>query len=229
MSTPDYPLLTVPGYELYQLAHLTTFVVDALARHRRAAEARDRRTAGPPLLSRRPLMQLTAARHRSTHRSAGSRPRRPPCPVPGLRRSPAAPPVHATAVRGPDLAPLPRRGRRLLADRRPLLRPRRPNRRHPPDVIAPARRLLGEIPPPDLAAPRRTSTQHATTSEARAVCQQCGGHFDITTARPRGPCRSAASPAVADTWRAATAPTWTDADAPPARRGRLIQRDRFAT
>jgi hypothetical protein len=41
MSTPDYPLLTVPGYELYQLAHLTTVVVDALARHRRAAEARD--------------------------------------------------------------------------------------------------------------------------------------------------------------------------------------------
>ena len=48
MSTPDYPLLTVPGYELYQLAHLTTFVVDALARHRRAAEAPeqpDRRAA----------------------------------------------------------------------------------------------------------------------------------------------------------------------------------------
>ena len=42
MSTPDYPLLTVPGYELYQLAHLTTLVVDALARHRRAAEGRDR-------------------------------------------------------------------------------------------------------------------------------------------------------------------------------------------
>ena len=41
MSTPDYPLLTVPGYELYQLAHLTTVVVDALARHRRAAAARD--------------------------------------------------------------------------------------------------------------------------------------------------------------------------------------------
>ena len=39
MSTPDYPLLTVPGYELYQLAHLTTFAVDALGRHRRAAEA----------------------------------------------------------------------------------------------------------------------------------------------------------------------------------------------
>ena len=41
MSTPDYPLLTVPGYELYQMAHLTTFAVDALARHRRAAAARD--------------------------------------------------------------------------------------------------------------------------------------------------------------------------------------------
>ena len=40
MSTPDYPLLTVPGYELYQLAHLTTFAVDALARYRRAAKAR---------------------------------------------------------------------------------------------------------------------------------------------------------------------------------------------
>ena len=41
MSSPEYPLLTVPGYELYQLAHLTTVVVDALARHRRAAAARD--------------------------------------------------------------------------------------------------------------------------------------------------------------------------------------------
>jgi len=30
----------VPGYELYQLAHLTTIAVDALARHRRAAAAR---------------------------------------------------------------------------------------------------------------------------------------------------------------------------------------------
>jgi hypothetical protein len=42
VSTPDYPLLTVPGYELYQLAHLTSFAVDALARHRRAMEAKDR-------------------------------------------------------------------------------------------------------------------------------------------------------------------------------------------
>jgi hypothetical protein len=42
VSTPDYPLLTVPGYELYQLAHLTSFAVDALARHRRATETKDR-------------------------------------------------------------------------------------------------------------------------------------------------------------------------------------------
>jgi hypothetical protein len=42
MSTPDYPLLTVPGYELYQLAHLTTVAVDALARRRRRVEQRDR-------------------------------------------------------------------------------------------------------------------------------------------------------------------------------------------
>jgi hypothetical protein len=34
MSTSDYPLLTVPGYELYQLAHLTTVAVDVLARRR---------------------------------------------------------------------------------------------------------------------------------------------------------------------------------------------------
>ena len=39
MTGPDYPLLTVPGFELYQLAQLATFVADALARHRRAAEA----------------------------------------------------------------------------------------------------------------------------------------------------------------------------------------------
>ena len=45
MTGPDYPLLTVPGFELYQLAQLATFVADALARHRRAAEAGARRAA----------------------------------------------------------------------------------------------------------------------------------------------------------------------------------------
>jgi hypothetical protein len=48
MSTPDYPLLTVPGYELYQLAHLTSVAVDALARRRQAAGARDRLGQRPP-------------------------------------------------------------------------------------------------------------------------------------------------------------------------------------
>lgn len=41
--TADYPLLAVPGYELYQLAHVATFIADGLVRHRRAAVARDRR------------------------------------------------------------------------------------------------------------------------------------------------------------------------------------------
>jgi hypothetical protein len=42
MSTSDYPLLTVPGYELYQVAHLTAVAVDVLARRRRTAEQSDR-------------------------------------------------------------------------------------------------------------------------------------------------------------------------------------------
>ncbi|MDN5933005.1 MAG: hypothetical protein L0I24_18390 [Pseudonocardia sp.] len=41
MST-DYPLLAVPGYELYQLAPVATFIADGLVRHRRAAVARAR-------------------------------------------------------------------------------------------------------------------------------------------------------------------------------------------
>lgn len=40
--TADYPLLAVPGYELYQLAHIATFIADGLVRHRRAAVTRDR-------------------------------------------------------------------------------------------------------------------------------------------------------------------------------------------
>lgn len=42
MTTPDYPLLAVPGYELYQLAHIATFIADGLVRHRRATAGRDR-------------------------------------------------------------------------------------------------------------------------------------------------------------------------------------------
>jgi hypothetical protein len=52
VSTQDYPLLTVPGYELYQLAHLTSVAVDALARRRRAAGARGRLAQRPPAASK---------------------------------------------------------------------------------------------------------------------------------------------------------------------------------
>ncbi len=48
MTQPDYPLLVLPGYEMYQLAHIATYLADGLARHRsatsdagRAAAARD--------------------------------------------------------------------------------------------------------------------------------------------------------------------------------------------
>ena len=92
MSTPDYPLLTVPGYELYQLAHLTTFAVDALARHRRAAEARDR------------LDRRAAAAVETPTDAADARPdtgQRIPRRVPGRGGRPAQPRRYA--------APQPRR------------------------------------------------------------------------------------------------------------------------
>ena len=171
MSTPDYPLLTVPGYELYQLAHLTTFAVDALARHRRAAKAREHPDRRAAAAAQTPT-DAADARPDTGQRIArrvpgrGGRPAQPR----ELRRSTAAPPVHAITALRPDLAPLPRRGRRRLPDRRPLLRPGRPNRRHPPDVIAPARRLLGEIPPPDPAAPRRNLNPNMRSPPRHGRC-----------------------------------------------------------
>jgi hypothetical protein len=42
MTSSDYPLLTVPGYDLYQVACLASFVADGLARHRLAVEQKDR-------------------------------------------------------------------------------------------------------------------------------------------------------------------------------------------
>lgn len=45
MTTVDYPLLGLPGYEMYQLAHIATFIADALARHRRAPDRGARDTA----------------------------------------------------------------------------------------------------------------------------------------------------------------------------------------
>jgi hypothetical protein len=52
VSTPEYPLLTVPGYELYQLAHLTSVAANALALRRRAAGARGRPAGRAPAASR---------------------------------------------------------------------------------------------------------------------------------------------------------------------------------
>jgi hypothetical protein len=42
MSGPDYPLLTIPGHDLYQLAQVATFIADRLHQHRRAVAHRNR-------------------------------------------------------------------------------------------------------------------------------------------------------------------------------------------
>jgi hypothetical protein len=43
MTSEEYPLLTVPSYELYQLAHIATFIADAMARYRAAGRGRQGR------------------------------------------------------------------------------------------------------------------------------------------------------------------------------------------
>jgi hypothetical protein len=45
MTIPDYPLPVLPSYELYQLAHIATFLADRLARHRTATTRADRAVA----------------------------------------------------------------------------------------------------------------------------------------------------------------------------------------
>lgn len=40
MSGPDYPMLVLPSSEMYQLAHIASYIADALARHRHAAVGR---------------------------------------------------------------------------------------------------------------------------------------------------------------------------------------------
>ena len=45
MTQPDYPLPVLPSYEMYQLAHIATFLADGLARHRVAATRNGRETA----------------------------------------------------------------------------------------------------------------------------------------------------------------------------------------
>ncbi len=45
MTQPDYPLAVLPSYELYQVAHIATFVADRLARLRGATTKAERGAA----------------------------------------------------------------------------------------------------------------------------------------------------------------------------------------
>lgn len=45
MTAPDYPMLVLPSSEMYQLAHIATYLADALARHRHAAPGRQGRNS----------------------------------------------------------------------------------------------------------------------------------------------------------------------------------------
>jgi hypothetical protein len=45
MTIPDYPLPVLPSYEMYQLAHIATYVADRLSRHRNATTKADRAVA----------------------------------------------------------------------------------------------------------------------------------------------------------------------------------------
>ncbi|SDG33740.1 hypothetical protein [Pseudonocardia oroxyli] len=42
MTGPDYPLLTIPGQDLFQMAHVAAFIADRLHRHKGAVDAHDR-------------------------------------------------------------------------------------------------------------------------------------------------------------------------------------------
>jgi hypothetical protein len=53
VTGPDYPLPTIPGYELYQLAYVATFVADRLAQYRRARTAEARRAAAQDVVAGR--------------------------------------------------------------------------------------------------------------------------------------------------------------------------------
>ena len=42
MTGPDYPLLTIPGQDLFQMAHVAAFIADRLHSHKGAVGAHDR-------------------------------------------------------------------------------------------------------------------------------------------------------------------------------------------
>jgi hypothetical protein len=118
VSTPDYPLLTVPGYELYQLAHLTSLAVDALARHRRALEAKDRLAHRAPAASKTCAGAADADPMRATALPGGFPAAAAALPSPGAR--PPANSAARTYRKSTDA----RQG--LPADARPTPSPRQP-------------------------------------------------------------------------------------------------------
>ena len=127
MTQPDYPLPVLPSYELYQVAHIATFLADRLGRHRGAVTKAERAAAvgelvaGRTALERalgatRPVMLPGADRcadlpHRP--RAARGRPAMGEHRVPGRRRSAGV------------------GGRRVRARRRPGRCPHRPTGRSP--------------------------------------------------------------------------------------------------
>jgi hypothetical protein len=82
VTTPDYPLLVLPSHEMYQVAHIATYIADALARHRAAGNRNGRRW-----LARRDIAGGRTAYDRALRASA-------PTPPDGLPR-----PIDATTYR----------------------------------------------------------------------------------------------------------------------------------
>ena len=57
MTQPDYPLPVLPSYELYQVAHIATFLADRLARHRGATTKAERSAAVDDLAAGRAALE----------------------------------------------------------------------------------------------------------------------------------------------------------------------------
>ncbi|WP_219414200.1 hypothetical protein [Pseudonocardia nigra] len=75
MSSPDYPLLVLPSYEMYQIAHIATFLAEGLARHRAAGSREERWNALRDLAGGR------AALDQALGVTGPSRPEDLPCPI----------------------------------------------------------------------------------------------------------------------------------------------------
>jgi len=80
MTQPDYPLAVLPSYELYQVAHIATFLADRLTRLRGATTKAERGAAMDGLAAGR------AALERALERRVRSRCRSRSTPRPSLMR-----------------------------------------------------------------------------------------------------------------------------------------------